>query len=157
MQKSPVNKRFLKFIILVSLGLCSAFLSFYRDSFGLEPPTQSTSSDLTSLDIFKKAFDNQQSNIQVRQTGRIAKILRDDDQGLKHQRFVVALNSGQKILIAHNIDLAPKVEGLKEGEIISFSGEYEWNNKGGIVHWTHHDPKGLHPNGWLFYNNRRYD
>jgi hypothetical protein len=157
MQKSSVNKRFLKLIILVLLGICSAFLSSNRGSFGLKPLTQSASSDLTDLATFKKAFDNQQSNFQVKQAGRIAKVLRDDDHGLKHQRFLVQLDSGQKILIAHNIDLAAKVEGLKEGEIIAFSGEYEWNNKGGVVHWTHRDPRGQHPSGWLLYNNRKYD
>jgi Protein of unknown function (DUF3465) len=157
MQKSSVNKRFIKLIILLLLGICSVFLQSNRGSFGLKPLPQSTSSDLTDLDTFKKAFDNQQSNIQVKQTGRIAKVFRDDDHGLKHQRFLVQLDSGQKILIAHNIDLAAKVEGLKEGGVISFSGEYEWNNKGGVVHWTHRDPRGHHPNGWLLYNNRRYD
>jgi Protein of unknown function (DUF3465) len=142
MQKSPVNKRFLKIIILVLLGICSAFLSSNRGSFGLKPLTQSTSSDLTDLNTIKKAFDTQQSNFQVKQTGRIAKMLWEDDHGLRHQRFVVRLDSGQKILIAHNIDLVAKVESLKEGEIISLSDEYEWNNKGGVVHLTHCDPKG---------------
>ncbi|MEQ1546182.1 DUF3465 domain-containing protein [Methyloglobulus sp.] len=157
MQKLPENRRFLKLIILILLGICSAFLQSNRGGFELKHLPQSTSSDLTDLDTFKKAFDNQQSNIQVKQVGRIAKVLRDDDHGLRHQRFVVQLDSGQKILIAHNIDLAAKVEGLKEGEIISFSGEYEWNNKGGVVHWTHRDPRGHHPSGWLLYNNRKYD
>jgi Protein of unknown function (DUF3465) len=157
MQKSSVKKRLTKLIILILLGVCSAFIQSNRGGFRLKPLPQSANSDLTQLDTFKKAFDNQQSNIQVKQVGRIAKVLRDDDHGQKHQRFLVQLESGQKILIAHNIDLAAKVEGLKEGEIISFSGEYEWNNKGGVVHWTHRDPRGRHPNGWLFYNNRKYD
>lgn len=157
MQKPLVSRRFLKLIFLVLLGICSAFLSSNRGSFGLKPLTQSASPDLTGLDTFKKAFDNQQSNIQVKQAGRIAKVLRDDGHGLRHQRFVVQLDSGQKILISHNIDLAAKVEGLKEGTVIAFSGEYEWNNKGGAAHWTHRDPKGLHPSGWLLYNNRKYD
>jgi hypothetical protein len=41
--------------------------------------------------------------------------------------------------------------------MISFYGEYEWNNKGGVIHWTHHDPRGSHPDGWLLYDNRKYD
>jgi Protein of unknown function (DUF3465) len=152
-----VNKLFLKFVLLVLLGVCSVFLAEYRDNDTLKPVSGSGSLDSTDLDIFKKAFDNQQSNIQVKQTGRIAKILRDDDQAPRHQRFLVELSSGQKLLIAHNIDLAPRVEGLIEGAEIAFCGEYEWNNKGGVVHWTHHDPKGFHASGWLQYNNRKYD
>jgi Protein of unknown function (DUF3465) len=152
-----VNKLFLKFVLLVLLGVCSVFLSDYRDNVTLKPISGSVSLDSTDLDILKNAFDNQQSNIQVKQTGRIAKILRDDDRVPRHQRFLVELSSGLKLLIAHNIDLAPRVEGLKEGAEIAFCGEYEWNNKGGVVHWTHRDPKAHHKNGWLLYDNRRYD
>jgi hypothetical protein len=152
-----VKKLLIKLTLLILLGVCSVFLSAYRDNFTFKPTLQGENHDLTDLDILKKAFDNQQSNIQVKQSGRITKILRDDNHTPKHQRFVVALSSGQKILIAHNIELAPRVEGLKESTVISFYGEYEWNNKGGVVHWTHHDPKGSHPDGWLLYGNRKYD
>lgn len=153
-KKLPVTKLLLK---LVLLGVCAAFLALNHSTIALKPLTQHASPELTDLDGLKSAFENQQSNIQVKQTGRITKILRDDDFGPRHQRFIVQLDSGQKLLIAHNIDLASKVEGLKEGGVIAFYGEYEWNNKGGVVHWTHHDPKGSHPDGWLLYNNRKYD
>jgi hypothetical protein len=39
---------------------------------------------------------------------------------------------------------------------VEFFGEYEWNAKGGVVHWTHHDPQGLHENGWLKHQGRLY-
>ncbi|WP_228778830.1 DUF3465 domain-containing protein [Methylobacter sp. BlB1] len=118
---------------------------------------QSDVQDFTDLNTLTDAFENQRSNIQVRQAGTIVKILPDDTNGSRHQRFIVRLSSGQSVLIAHNIDLAPKVEGISEGSMISFSGEYEWNNKGGVIHWTHHDPQGQHEGGWLTYNGRRYE
>jgi Protein of unknown function (DUF3465) len=152
-----VKKLLIKLVLLALLGWATALLSPYRDNVALKPIAQSQQDDLTDLASIKQAFENQQSNLQVKQKGRIAKILRDDQYGPRHQRFLVQLDSGQKLLIAHNTDLAREVEGLKVGEIISFSGEYEWNNKGGVVHWTHHDPKGHHPGGWLFYNKRKYD
>lgn len=155
--KMPANKLLLKIVLLGLLGFCSAFLSTYRGAIDPKHASQSANHDLTDLDSIKNAFENQQSNFQVKQIGWVEKIMRDDNHGLRHQRFVVQLASGQKLLIAHNTDLAPRVEGLKEGAEISFYGEYEWNNKGGVVHWTHHDPKGLHPNGWLIYNKRKYD
>jgi len=164
MQKSPakkpalglVGRMVLRFIILLLISVCLIVLRTYQSNFTTKGASEIVNTGVTELDKFKKAFDNQQSNFQVKQTGQVAKILRDDDHSPRHQRFVVQLDSGQKLLIAHNIDLAPKVEGLQEGSEISFYGEYEWNNKGGIVHWTHHDPKGKHPNGWLVYNNQKY-
>jgi hypothetical protein len=89
--------------------------------------------------------------------GRVTRVLGDDSLGDRHQRFILELDSGQTILVAHNIDLAPRIEPLREGDLVEFSGEYEWNDKGGIVHWTHHDPQGQHPGGWLRHEGRTYE
>lgn len=83
-------------------------------------------------------------------------MLSDDFDGSKHQRFIVRLYNGQTLLLAHNIDLAPRVDSLREGDRISFYGEYEWNPKGGIVHWTHHDPAGRHVAGWIKFRGKTY-
>ncbi|HKO41978.1 MAG TPA: DUF3465 domain-containing protein [Pyrinomonadaceae bacterium] len=66
------------------------------------------------------------------------------------------LASGQTLLISHNIDLAPRVVGLLTGDAVSFYGEYDWNEKGGVIHWTHHDPRKRHPAGWIKHNDRVY-
>jgi Protein of unknown function (DUF3465) len=157
LQKSPVNRLVLRFIVLVLLGVCTFYIKTHPNTFTSKTSSNTVNSGVTELAYLRQAFENQQSNFQVKQAGRIIKILRDDDREPRHQRFVVQLESGQNLLIAHNIDLAPKVEGLMEGEEVSFHGEYEWNTRGGVVHWTHHDPKGLHPDGWLQYGNRNYD
>ncbi len=64
--------------------------------------------------------------------------------------------SGQTILIAHNIDLAPRINSVSKGDSVEFYGEYEWNKKGGVVHWTHKDPHGNHIGGWLKHNGKMY-
>ena len=94
----------------------------------------------TSDKAIERAFENNQSNIQVGGSGKVIKILPDDTQGSRHQKFIIELNSGQTLLIAHNIDIAPRISNLNVGDHINFYGEYEWNSKGGVVHWTHHDP-----------------
>jgi Protein of unknown function (DUF3465) len=103
-----------------------------------------------------RAFKNRKSNVQVEGQGVVTRILADDLSGSRHQRFIVRLKSGQTVLIAHNIDIAPRVAGLHEADSVSFYGEYVWNEKGGMVHWTHHDPEGKHGAGWVKHNGRTY-
>jgi Protein of unknown function (DUF3465). len=50
--------------------------------------------------------------------------LPDDEQGSRHQRFILRLASGRTLLVAHNIDLAPRIDGLQVGDQVAFSGEY---------------------------------
>ena len=95
-------------------------------------------------------------NVRVDGDGVVSRVLPDDNQGDRHQRFLVQLPSGQSILIVHNIDIAPRVQNLRVGNAIQFEGEYVWNDKGGLVHWTHHDPAGRHRTGWLKYGGRTY-
>ena len=68
----------------------------------------------------------------------------------------LGINDGLSLLIAHNIDLAPSIP-LKIGDQISVYGQYEWNQKGGLIHWTHHDPDNQHPGGWIIQNNVKYE
>ena len=107
-------------------------------------------------ELLNKLFINGQSNVQVYGNGVVVSILSDDLDGSRHQRFIIELKSKQTLLISHNIDLAPKINGLSLNDQIEFFGEYEWNDKGGVIHWTHHDPNGIHVAGWLFHNNFIY-
>ncbi len=102
------------------------------------------------------AYQARTSNVQVRSIGTVIKILADDNKGARHQKLIVKLASGQTVLIAHNIDLARRINSINIGDSIEFYGEYEWNTKGGIVHWTHHDPAGRHKDGWLKHNGVLY-
>jgi len=96
------------------------------------------------------------SGQQVKGSGRVVSILADDNDGSRHQRFILEMSSGQTLLVAHNIDLAPRISSLSTGDIVEFYGEYETNSQGGVIHWTHHDPQGRHVAGWLEHRGRRY-
>jgi hypothetical protein len=113
----------------------------------------SSFANATSLN---EAYKNRQSNVQVKGSGKVFGILNDDNQGSRHQKFILKLSSGNTILIAHNIDLAPRINSISKGDTVQFYGKYEWNNKGGVVHWTHKDPNGHHAGGWLKHNGKTY-
>lgn len=103
-----------------------------------------------------QAFQAGQGGLWVESGGTVTKPLADDDNGSRHQRFLIELANGHTLLIAHNIDLAPRIDGLQTGDIVAFKGEYEWNAKGGVVHWTHHDPSGRRDGGWLRHAGKTY-
>lgn len=93
-------------------------------------------------------FRQHQSHVWVEVSGRVARLLPDDNQGARHQRFVVRTESGVTLLVAHNIDLAQRAP-VRVGDTVTLRGEYIWNRQGGILHWTHRDPKQRHPGGWI--------
>ena len=108
-----------------------------------------TQQNATNAQQITNAFQNKHSDSQVSGSGIVINNLADDTKGSKHQKFILKLSSGQTLLVAHNIDLAPRINTLHNGDTVEFYGEYEWNAKGGVVHWTHRDPDGRHVNGWL--------
>lgn len=91
---------------------------------------------------------------------RVVKTLPDDLIGDRHQRFIVAIeympSPIQTVLIAHNIDLAPRIP-IERGSVVRFSGQYEYNDRGGLLHWTHHDPSNWREGGWIELHGKRYD
>lgn len=103
-----------------------------------------------------QAFANKQSHVWLQGQGIVKKLLPDDDQGARHQRFLVSISPTQTLLFAHNIDLAPRVASLSVGDTVTFKGEYIYNPKGGIMHWTHHDPQGRQ-SGWIKHQNHTYE
>jgi len=115
------------------------------------------SSKYTPLNVIKEWSDKQVSNKIVCQQGTVEKILPDDHEGKPHQRFILRLRDDITLLISHNIELAQRIPDLKNGDLVIFKGEYEWNKKGGVVHWTHHDPKGRHQDGYLIHNGTKYN
>ena len=95
---------------------------------------------------------------QVLGCGTVIKVLKDDNEGSRHQKFLVKIDNYPNItvLIAHNIDLAPRIEDIQAKNPIRFYGEYIYNDKGGVVHWTHRDPARRHQDGWLEYKGQQY-
>ncbi|WP_094586812.1 DUF3465 domain-containing protein [Synechococcus sp. BO 8801] len=139
-------------VVLILLGLASIN---YR-IIPIGPILSLTSYSSAADKVIANAYQAQQSGVQVGGEGVVDRVLPDDDDGSRHQRFILRLASGQTLLIAHNIDIAPRIEALRSGDRVAFYGQYEWNAEGGVIHWTHHDPDGQHVSGWLKYNGMVY-
>lgn len=139
------------------VGISKGFSSLpLNDKAGTGKSNNEVTSSTGSDSVLVSAFENKISNLQIEGKGTVSKILKDDADGSRHQRFIIRLDSGQTVLIAHNIDLAPRINALREGDTLMFNGEYEWSAKGGVIHWTHHDPSGRHAAGWLKHNGKIY-
>jgi hypothetical protein len=106
--------------------------------------------------VIEQAIAGQRSGVWVDTDGRITRLLADDNEGSRHQRFILALDSGDTVLVAHNIDLARRIPA-REGLSLTVRGRYEWNKRGGVIHWTHHDPDGREQGGWIMLNGTRYE
>ena len=120
------------------------------------PATEQRTAPHVDDSPISRAFASRTSNIQVDGEGTVTRVLPDDLNAPRHQRFIVQLASRQTLLMTHNIDIAPRIDGLKVGDSIRFSGEYLWNEKGGVIHWTHHDPQGRHVAGWVKHDGKTY-
>ncbi len=148
----PMKKLFIALLVGLALyGVQQRHPGLLQGLTGAPAVTASSTSTL-----LRQAYEDRRSDLQVEGRAVVTRVLRDDLKGSRHQRFLMRTDDGLSLLVAHNIDLAPRVEGLHEGDEIEFAGEYEWNDKGGVIHWTHHDPRGRHPGGWLKHNGRTY-
>ena len=124
--------------------------------FAATPATQTRTAPTSQTYEVRATLTERKSGSQVTGEGTVTKLLADDNEGSLHQRFILTLPSGQTLLVTHNIDLAPRVASLKTGDSVAFNGVYEWNAKGGLVHWTHRDPSGRHQPGWLKHAGQTY-
>lgn len=145
----------MKKLVLIGIVLAAVYYGGVRT--GFLPAEQDAGTSANGADqALAAAFESHRSSVQVEGSGRVTRVLPDDTQGSPHQRFIVQLPSGQTVLVAHNIELASRVASLKAGDSVEFNGEYEWNERGGVIHWTHRDPRGSHVDGWIKHNGHTY-
>ena len=142
-----MNKSLFIVIFLTTLGLL-----VYLPATSEQPAVETGREHVFQAQKFTRG----DANTQVRGSGVVIRLLPDDRDGSQHQRFIISLESGQTLLVTHNIDLAPRIGSLSLGDRVEFFGEYEWNEKGGVIHWTHHDPDGSHIDGWVKHKGKLY-
>jgi hypothetical protein len=162
-----MQKKLIKPLVMVGGAVLFALFQYIQhpDKPQASAQTRTTTTEIRGNQANK---DYQQAVEKIRQSadkpdakfwtgiqGEVVKLLKDDREGSPHQRFLVKISPDITLLVAHNIELGARVP-VSEGEPISLYGEYVWNDKGGVIHWTHHDPKGR-KGGWIGYRGKRYE
>ncbi len=75
----------------------------------------------------------------------------------EHDGFLLKLDRHCDLLlrIAVNTDITGPVplHSRRNGEV---KGEYETDATGGVIHWTHHDPRGRHVAGYIVADGKTY-
>ncbi len=73
-----------------------------------------------------------------------------------HEAFRVRSDDGHSLEIVDNVKLAPRVP-IAPGDHVFVQGELvPQASHGPLVHWTHHDPRHEHPDGFIELDGRRY-
>ena len=103
-------------------------------------------------------YHNHQSNVEVTADGTVVRLLADRTSSTgTHEQFIIKLSSQNlTVEIEHNISIGTRVP-VADGDHVIVHGEYVWNSKGGLIHFTHHDPQGTHEGGYIEDNGRTYD
>ncbi len=144
--KNPVLRGSRRLVVVAALLI---LLRYARQSMELPFFGKDIGADIEST-IQSRAI-----HMWVETEGRVLRLLPDDHEGAAHQRFILRLDSGRTVLVADNIAVASRVP-LQVGDVVRLRGRYEWNDKGGVIHWTHHDPGNRHSGGWIECRNIRY-
>lgn len=97
----------------------------------------------------EEAFHKKYTRIPLQAKGRVVKILEDDNEVPKHQRFIIEVHPDHTLLIAHNLDRGYRVP-VKLDDMVEVKGEYVWNKYGGLMHETHHHQESdYHDDGFI--------
>jgi hypothetical protein len=115
---------------------------------------QQTSSPSRDAEVIE-AQNAHAIKLEVTVEAPVLKVLREDDRGLPHQKFLIGLSNGTTVLIAHNLKMASQVP-ISAGDTVRIHGEYIWNAHGGLIHWTHHTDTPYHEGGWIEFQGVRY-
>ena len=120
----------------------------------LSPACAPPTSDNAAVE---RDYAEKRSTVEVTAEGVVTSVLEDDSgpSGI-HQRFIIRLaGSRQTVLVDNNVTIGQRAPVLP-GNDVFVHGEYVWNEQGGLIHFTHHDPAHTHEGGWIELSGVRY-
>jgi hypothetical protein len=105
------------------------------------------------------AYSAGRSHVEVVADGSITRVLGVAPGRVSpHEGFLMRLASGCNLAVRveANTDFTGSIP-LAEGQRVVVKGEYEYYPRGGVVHWTHRDPRGRHEGGYVEAGGKLYD
>lgn len=142
-------------VLLVIIGYRRGFFEGFVGDPVLETPTLESQQVGDGAAEVERLYQTKRSGVMVEVSGEVNRLLPEDTEGPPHQRFIIQLSNGWTLLVSHNLDLAERVP-VSVGDPVEVRGQYEWNAQGGLLHWTHHDPRGDRPGGWIVHKGTKY-
>jgi Protein of unknown function (DUF3465) len=105
------------------------------------------------------AYQSGRSHAEVVAGGTVTRVL-GTKPGVSsaHEGFLMRLNSNCDVTIRveANVDFTGQFP-LQTGDAVVVKGEYEYYARGGVIHWTHRDPRGRHEGGYIQTGGKTYD
>lgn len=97
------------------------------------------------------AYSDGRSGVEVVADGKVTRVFGIVQGRVSpHEGFLFRLASGCSVVVRveANTDFTGPIP-LTVGERVAVKGEYEYYPRGGVIHWTHRDPRGRHENGYI--------
>lgn len=105
------------------------------------------------------AYDAGRSHAEVVADGTVTRVLGVAPGRVSpHEGFLLRLSSGCRLTVRveANTDFTGSFR-LAPGDRAVVKGEYEYYPRGGVIHWTHRDPRGRHEGGFVEVNGNTYE
>lgn len=146
--------KFVTVSIFASLLICNFLVS--SPVLAASRRAQETAVEQQSNDKIVRAIDAKRSvNFLEGQEMKVVQILPDDTSGAEHQKFIVEIKDGYKLLLVYNLDMCERVP-VQVGDRVGAGGMFIWTDRGGLLHWLHRDPRKNRPDGYVELNGKQY-
>jgi hypothetical protein len=105
----------------------------------------------------ERDYAEHRSTVEVTAEGAVTSVLADNSgPSGTHQRFIIRLaGATQTVLVENNVTIGQRAP-VAVRDVVIVHGEYVWNDQGGLIHFTHHDPAPAHEGGWIELHGVRY-
>jgi hypothetical protein len=105
-----------------------------------------------------RAFSSGASHVEVTAQGTVVRAFGvQAGRESPHEGFLMRLSSDCTVVVRveANVDFTGTF-ALRPGQPVVVRGEYEYYSLGGVIHWTHRDPRGRHADGFIQVDGHQY-